>query len=528
MEQADQRLQRAKTNYNNAAREWETVLIGLYREQEHGDMWASSASKLRDKETASCAKCEQMKTVYISEVSSANQVQNAHNFQKMPQLLNRLTHLAHDVVSVVCTALQTLQQHCTKTLDAELFKAMGSTAGWSPLESLDINQYCYDFILCHFNNDNAISPQPYAFREYLMADEAASVHAKKVQYEIIKCLPSASLLGMQAKPEAPKEDSTTFYTDTEIESQISTTSVSGSKTTDGPASVEAPEQLLENVNEAAGQSDSNTVSSMISLRQAMVRGGQRLKSKFTRDAVVTGEAISGPVLQPWPYNLDLMAEQLPSHPISDSPQITLDLQSSLVDTADSAPFLIRCCVAYLQQPVALQEEGLFRVPGDMTRIQQLQAAFTAEEEGTPNSKLRSFLMQEISAELNPNTVAGLLKMYLRQKGVFSKEESRLISDISRVVKGDVFEACKRMRDALKDFSKRSYDVLQSVITLLQKVVSHSEENKMSVQAVCLSCGLSVFPHMFSTGDAVGALKFFLINYHSLFVVVEDGEEDSCC
>jgi hypothetical protein len=60
MEQADQRLQRAKTNYNNAAREWETVLIGLYREQEHGDMWASSASKLRDKETASCAKCEQV------------------------------------------------------------------------------------------------------------------------------------------------------------------------------------------------------------------------------------------------------------------------------------------------------------------------------------------------------------------------------------------------------------------------------------------------------------------------------------
>ena len=412
----------------------------------------------------------------------------------------------------------------------QLAKSMVSTAGWSPLESLDIKQYCYDFILCRFNTDDAIPPQPYVFREHLMADEAASIHAKKVQYEIIKCLPSASLLGMQAKHEAPKQSEGTSSPETETESQPDQGPTAGnSEPTEALATVETPEQLLESVDEATGRPHSNSVSAMLSLRQAMVRGGHRLKSKFTRESIMVGEAISQPVLRPWPYNLDSVAEQFPSHPKSDSPQASVDLrstaaQSDPLETTDSAPFVIQCCVTYLQQPVALQEEGLFRVPGDVTRMQQLQAAFTAEEEGPSNTRLRSFLMQEINAELNPNTVAGLLKMYLRQKGVFSREESHLIGDISRVAKSDVFAACKRMREALKNISKRSYDVLQSVVALLKKVVDHSEENRMSVQAVSLSCGLSLFPEMFDTGDAVTSLKFFLNNYDSLFLVVEGDEE----
>ena len=75
-----------------------------------------------------------------------------------------------------------------------------------------------------------------------------------------------------------------------------------------------------------------------------------------------------------------------------------------------------------------------------------------------------------------------------------------------------------MRDLLQRVTKRGYAILQSVIKLLMEIVEYSEENRMSMQALALSCGLSVFPEMIDTGDAVITLKFFLSNYSSLFVV----------
>ena len=360
-----------------------------------------------------------------------------------------------------------------------------------------------------------------------MADEAASVHAKKVQYEIIKCFPSASDLGMQAqgnpRSKPQKQKTATFY------SQVAESESSGGENTHG---VESPEELLKSVDMAIGRSNSNSVSAMLSLRQVILRGGQALKSRFSREGILLGEDISQPVLQPWPYTFGTVSDQLPSYPKPDSPssasvvRVTDDAPDSYTsqlsvkaESADEAPFAIRLCVGYLEQPVALREEGIFRVPGDVTRIQQLQAALVTDEDGgSSNTRLRSFLINEISNELNPNTVAGLLKMYLRQKSMFSADESRQMADICRLAKGDLFQACRLMRDLLQRVTKRSYAILQSVIKLLMKVVEYSDENRMSMQALALSCGLSVFPEMFDTGDAVITLKFFLGNYDSLFVV----------
>ena len=39
------------------------------------------------------------------------------------------------------------------------------------------------------------------------------------------------------------------------------------------------------------------------------------------------------------------------------------------------PSIIVQCVAYLNRPVGLNEEGLFRIPGDMSQIRKLRAGF---------------------------------------------------------------------------------------------------------------------------------------------------------
>ena len=41
------------------------------------------------------------------------------------------------------------------------------------------------------------------------------------------------------------------------------------------------------------------------------------------------------------------------------------------------PPIVVQCVAYLNRPIGLNEEGLFRIPGDMSQVRKLRAGFVA-------------------------------------------------------------------------------------------------------------------------------------------------------
>lgn len=97
------------------------------------------------------------------------------------------------------------------------------------------------------------------------------------------------------------------------------------------------------------------------------------------------------------------------------------------------PFLVQSCISYLETPRALKEEGLFRVPGDVTRIRHLKAAFDTLEQKdinfTSGRSLASFLQEEVSNEPDPNTIAGLLKMYLREQTFIKAETCKCIVSV---------------------------------------------------------------------------------------------------
>ena len=42
------------------------------------------------------------------------------------------------------------------------------------------------------------------------------------------------------------------------------------------------------------------------------------------------------------------------------------------------PYLVEVCVEFLSQPVAMEEEGLFRVPGDSKVVKSLHAQFMTQ------------------------------------------------------------------------------------------------------------------------------------------------------
>ena len=44
------------------------------------------------------------------------------------------------------------------------------------------------------------------------------------------------------------------------------------------------------------------------------------------------------------------------------------------------PSIIVQCVAYLNRPSCLVEEGLFRIPGDMSQVRKLRDGFLAGEQ----------------------------------------------------------------------------------------------------------------------------------------------------
>lgn len=50
---------------------------------------------------------------------------------------------------------------------------------------------------------------------------------------------------------------------------------------------------------------------------------------------------------------------------------------SLTTLTGLKPFLVSVCLKYLHQPIALKEEGLFRVSGDAAIIKSLHADFTS-------------------------------------------------------------------------------------------------------------------------------------------------------
>ena len=166
------------------------------------------------------------------------------------------------------------------------------------------------------------------------------------------------------------------------------------------------------------------------------------------------------------------------------------------------PYLVQCCLVYLETPKALSEEGLFRVPGDVTRIRHLKAAFdTLEQKGitlASGRSLTNFLQQEVSKEPDPNTIAGLLKMYLREQtlinaesckaivsALYGRQRDRTISNptqeldllqlalqnqVPQISAKDAPQRAAELRDILKvKVSSRSRSVLGSVCRLLLEV-----------------------------------------------------------
>ncbi|KJE90797.1 hypothetical protein CAOG_08573 [Capsaspora owczarzaki ATCC 30864] len=165
------------------------------------------------------------------------------------------------------------------------------------------------------------------------------------------------------------------------------------------------------------------------------------------------------------------------------------------------PPILAKCLAYLEEQ-GLQEEGLFRVPGDVTKIKALKQQFDT----SINVDLRSVL--------DPSTVAGLLKLWLREtrEPPIPKNMTREFNAIVSSTEPEHIRVHK-LRAALDALPTLNREMLASLVHLFVKVIAYGHVNKMSLDALARSIGLSLFNGS-GVNFSISMLKM-LVNHCSL-------------
>jgi len=131
----------------------------------------------------------------------------------------------------------------------------------------------------------------------------------------------------------------------------------------------------------------------------------------------------------------------------------------------NVPDIIVKCITYIEEK-ALKEEGIFRLSGGNTQINQLKNAFDSGEN------------VDLSTVGDENAITGLLKLYFRElpENVFTNPK---LEQITSAQTSDINETATKLSVIVTSLPIINKTVTSMLFDLLRKVVSFSNENKMS-------------------------------------------------
>ncbi|XP_038130945.1 rho GTPase-activating protein 24 isoform X2 [Cyprinodon tularosa] len=145
-----------------------------------------------------------------------------------------------------------------------------------------------------------------------------------------------------------------------------------------------------------------------------------------------------------------------------------------------APMLVEQCVDFIRQ-WGLQEEGLFRLPGQANLVKELQDAFDCGEKPS------------FDCNTDVHTVASLLKLYLRELPEpvipFMKYEEFLAN--AKLLGKDDEMGMKELKKLVESLPSVNYNLLKYICRFLDEVQSYSGVNKMSVQNLATVFGPNI-------------------------------------
>ncbi|CAN9508917.1 unnamed protein product [Ophioblennius macclurei] len=173
-----------------------------------------------------------------------------------------------------------------------------------------------------------------------------------------------------------------------------------------------------------------------------------------------------------------------------------------------APLLVEQCVDFIRER-GLDEEGLFRMPGQANLVKELQEAFDCGDKPLFDSNT------------DVHTVASLLKLYLRELPEpvipFSKYEDFLTC--AQLLAKDEEEGVQELGRQVSTLPLPNYNLLKYICKFLDEVQSHCNENKMSVQNLATVFGPNILrPKM---EDPVTIMEGTSLVQHLMTVLIRE-------
>ncbi|XP_058230711.1 rho GTPase-activating protein 25 isoform X3 [Hemibagrus wyckioides] len=147
----------------------------------------------------------------------------------------------------------------------------------------------------------------------------------------------------------------------------------------------------------------------------------------------------------------------------------------------SVPMLVEKCAEFLREH-GLDEEGIFRLPGQENQVKNFREAFDAGERPSfPN-------------DTDVHTVASLLKLYLRElpEPVVPWTQYQDFLDSSVTLDATTAAGKEKLEKQISLLPKVNYNLLSYICRFLFEVQQHSKVNKMSVENLATVMGVNLF------------------------------------
>ncbi|XP_018573540.1 rho GTPase-activating protein 8 [Anoplophora glabripennis] len=172
------------------------------------------------------------------------------------------------------------------------------------------------------------------------------------------------------------------------------------------------------------------------------------------------------------------------------------------------PPVVRHCVEYLDQPDALETEGIFRRSANAVRVRTLKEVANLGQR--PNFE-------------DPHEAAVLLKMFLREL----KEPLLTYELYDEIVQFQCWNKDEQLRQVstliMEKMPEDNYKVLKYIISFLSRVMERSDLNKMNAQNLAVVFGPNlVWSEIVSMSlNAIGPInmftQFLLIHHSKIFM-----------
>uniref|UniRef100_A0A672LCD4 Rho GTPase activating protein 22 n=1 Tax=Sinocyclocheilus grahami TaxID=75366 RepID=A0A672LCD4_SINGR len=166
-----------------------------------------------------------------------------------------------------------------------------------------------------------------------------------------------------------------------------------------------------------------------------------------------------------------------------------------------APLLVEQCVDFIREQ-GLDEEGLFRMPGQANLVKELQEVFDCGDK------------PQFDSNTDVHTVASLLKLYLRELPEpvvpFCKYEDFL--NCAQLLAKDEEEGIRELGKLVSTLPAANYNLLKYICKFLDEVQSHAHENKMGVQNLATVFGPNILRPKLEDPVAIMEGKHLLLNF----------------